>query len=494
VAAGARDVDVIVAGGGPAGSTLAWDLARRGVRVLVLERTRFPREKVCGDYVEPRGLRILQRMGCLEQLEEQTPLPITHSTTVVDWQRRYAGEIPFYGGSDRLPPHGYIIPRDRLDDAMLQAAERQGASVHQQTLVTAVHAASTGVEVEARRGGRRLRYRSRLIAGADGANSVVGTSAGVLVDDPRYTAVAQRAYAAGIESDRGEAAFFFEEKLFPGYGWMFPLAGGRANVGVGILSETRRRLGVNVPELLFEFVERLRRLQPGCARLELCSSPLGGIVRTYGGAGHNYFDGGVLVGDAGSFVDPMTGEGITPAAESALLAAPVLQDALEARRFDAEQLAPFETAFRAYFDPAMTFLDLCACILRNRTLAPPWLKALARGCELAQAEPAFAEGGGGYFGGLDVRPFGILAHIWTRVAGDVVLAGPRSFGALLRQRGSNATTVGDLVAWQAAWLRSLAADPLWHARWTMDVQRKSVRVLSRLQPTAADPRAAGLFD
>jgi geranylgeranyl reductase family protein len=494
VAAGARDADVIVAGGGPAGSTLAWELARRGVRVLVLERTRFPREKVCGDYVEPRGLRVLQRMGCLEQLEAQSPLPITHSTTVVDWQRRYAGEIPFYGGSDGLPAHGYIIPRDRLDDAMLQAAERQGATVHQETLVTAVRAASTGVEVEARRGGRRLRYRSRLIAGADGANSVVGTSAGVLVDDPRYTAVAQRAYAAGIESDRGEAAFFFEEELFPGYGWMFPLAGGRANVGVGILSETRRRLGVNVPELLLTFVERLRRFQPGCARLELCSAPLGGIVRTYGGAGDNYFDGGVLVGDAGSFVDPMTGEGITPAAESALLAAPVLQDALEARRFDAAQLAPFETAFRSYFDPAMTFLDLCACVLRNRTLARPWLKALARGCELAQAEPTFAEGGGGYFGGLDVRPFGILAHIWTRIAGDVVLAGPRSFGALGRQRDSNATTVGDLVAWQAGWLRSLATDPLWHMRWTMDVQRKSVGVLSRLQPTSADPRAAGLFD
>jgi menaquinone-9 beta-reductase len=494
VAGRARDADVIVAGGGPAGSTLAWDLARRGIRVLVLERTRFPREKVCGDYVEPRGLRILQRMGCLERLEAQAPLPITHSATFVDWQRHYVGEIPFYGGSETLPPHGYIVPRDELDDAMLDAAEKQGASVHEETLVTAVNAASTGVEVEARRGGRRILYRSRLIAGADGANSVVGTGAGVLVDDPRYTAVAQRAYASGIDGDRGEAAFFFDQELFPGYGWMFPLARGRANVGVGILSETRRRLDVSVPALLIDFVERLRRFHPGCAKLELCSAPLGGIVRTYGGAGRNYFDGGVLIGDAGSFVDPMTGEGITPAAESALLAAPVLEAALAARRFDAEELAPFETAFRSYFDPAMTFLDLCACILRNRTLARPWLNALARGCELAQANPAFAQGASGYFGGLDVRPFGILAHIWTRVAIDVALAGPRSFGGLAGQRDPHATSVGDLVEWQAAWVRSLAADPLWHARWTMDVQRKSLRLLSTLRPTAPDPRAVGVLD
>src|SRR5687767_855459 len=129
----ARTYDVIVVGGGPAGSTLAWDLARRGVSVLLLERTLFPREKVCGDYVEPRGLRILQEMGRLERLEEAKPLPITHSATYVDSSCCYAGEIPFYGLSESLPPHGYIIPRDELDTAMLEAAESAGATVQQET-------------------------------------------------------------------------------------------------------------------------------------------------------------------------------------------------------------------------------------------------------------------------------------------------------------------------------------------------------------------------
>jgi geranylgeranyl reductase family protein len=494
MAARARDADVIVVGGGPAGSALAWELARRGVCVLILERTRFPREKVCGDYIEPRGLRILREMGCLERLEASVPLPITHSATFVDWERCYAGAIPFYGVSEDLPPHGYIIPRDELDNAMLETAERAGAHVHQETLVTAVTAASSGIVVEARRGAKRVRYRSRLIAGADGANSIVGTSAGVLVDDPRHTAVAQRAYATGLDGGLGEAVFFFDHDLFPGYGWMFPLAGRRVNLGVGILSETRRRMDVNVPALFVDFVERLRRLHPRCVNLELCSAPIGGIVRTYGGAGPNHFDGGVLIGDAGSFVDPMTGEGITPAAESSLLAAPVLQAALEAGRFDARQLSAYETTFRAYFDPAMTFLDLCAAILRNRHLARPWLKALARGCELAEADPAFARTGGSYFGGLDVRPFGIMAHVWVRVVQDLLLAWPRLLGGLGRTCDSRATSVGDLIEWQAAWSRSLVADPLWHARWAMDVQRKSVRLLSTMHGAGTDPRAAGLVN
>src|SRR5262249_4984595 len=149
----------------------------------------------------------------------------------------------------------------------------------------------------------------------------------------------------GVDGDLREASFFFDESLFPGYGWVFPMAGGRVNLGIGILSETRRRLGLNVPALLLDFVEGLRRRHPGCASLELCSAPIGGIVRTYGAAGANHFDGGVLVGDAGGFVDPMTGEGITPAAESALLATPVLQAALEVGRFDARQLSAYEHAF-----------------------------------------------------------------------------------------------------------------------------------------------------
>lgn len=491
-ASSSRSVDVIVVGGGPAGSTLAWDLAGRGIDVLVLERARFPREKVCGDYVEPRGLRILERMGCLERIEASGPLPIFRSATYVDWELRYAGEIPFYGRRGDLLPHGYIVPRDELDDVMLAGAQQAGAAVHEETAATAVHASAEGVEVEARRGARTVRYRGRLVAGADGANSVVGKPHGLPFDDPRHTAVAQRAYAT-VEGDVGEADFFFEERLFPGYGWMFPLAGGRVNLGVGILSETRRRLGIQVPELFFEFVEGLRRRHPRCARLELCAPPIGGIVRTYGAVGPNHFDGGVLVGDAGSFVDPMTGEGITPAMESARLAAPVLAGALEVGRFDARRLSAYETAFRAYFDPAMRFLDLCAAILRNRHLARPWLKALARGCELAQEDPSFARTGGSYFGGLDVRPFGILGQMWVRILEDLMLVWPRLAARSARgARSGGETTVTDLVEWQAAWTRSLLADPLWHARWTLDLQRKSVRLLAGAGTGGADPRLAGV--
>jgi len=274
----ARDADVIVVGGGPGGSTLAWELARRGIDVHLLERTRFPREKVCGDYVEPRGLRILQRMGALATLKRRKPLPITDSATYVDWTCRYRGPIPFYDGANGLPPHGYIVPRDVLDDVMLRAAEKAGARVLEETQATGVETQRDGVVVTAGRGEKTVRFRAALVVGADGANSIVGKPHGLPVDDPRHVAVAQRAYAT-VDEDAPEAVFCFDERLFPGYGWMFPMAGGRVNVGVGILSETKQRLGVHVPDLFMEFIEGLRRHHPRCARLELEGPPSSSATR-----------------------------------------------------------------------------------------------------------------------------------------------------------------------------------------------------------------------
>src|SRR3972149_10202653 len=108
---GRQGYDVVVVGGGPAGAVTAWALAKRGVRVAVLERARFPREKVCGDFIEPRGLRLLEAIGCLEALEASSPLPITHVAMFLQSQCAYRGRIPFYGGTAALPPHRYHVAR-----------------------------------------------------------------------------------------------------------------------------------------------------------------------------------------------------------------------------------------------------------------------------------------------------------------------------------------------------------------------------------------------
>jgi geranylgeranyl reductase family protein len=497
VASGEPAADVIVVGGGPAGSTLAWALARRGVRVVVLERRRFPREKVCGDYVDPRGLEILGAMGALEPLESSHPPRITRTATYVEWERRYHGPIPFYGESDRLPSHGYTIPRGQLDAAMLAAAAREGAVVHEETAVLDAGAGADGVEVTAERGGATVRYRARLLAGADGVNSVVAKTQGLDAADPRRTVTARRAYAVigGEQGEEGTAEIFFDGSAFPGYAWMFPSGDGRVNLGVGLLAEARERFDVRLPALFDEFLTGLRRHHPRCAELELVSKPIGGIVRTFGAAAANRFDGGVLIGDAGCFVDPMTGEGITPGMESALLAAPVLIDALERGDCSASSLADYERSFHAYFDPSMVFLDFCAVMLRNRHLKRPWLRALARGCQLAQQDDDFARVSGSYFGGIELRPLDIIGQVWSRSLEDLLLAWRQVLPDRAPGAGAegHSVTPAELLDWPVALSHSLLSDPVWHVQWMRDMERQWRTLLATSASGVRDPRGAGLL-
>jgi flavin-dependent dehydrogenase len=333
-----------------------------------------------------------------------------------------------------------------------------------------------------------------LIVAADGVNSVVARHAGLLTDDPRHIALSQRAYADGYEGGIGEAAFFFDGDFFPGYGWMFPMVSGRVNLGVGVLKETCQRNGIAVPQLFRDFFEKLKRSHPRCRKLKLVRPPIGGIVKTYGGAGPNYFDKGLLIGDAGSFVDPMTGEGITPAMESALIAAPVIVKALAQDRIHADSLSAYETAFHNYFDPSMIFVDLCAATLRNPHYWGSWKRALMRGCALAQADTQFAATAGACFGGLEVNPTGILGALWMKTAESLMNIGPQTFLEFVDGRtASAALTLQEATGWMTDAWGSLLNDPFWHAGWTMDVQRKWLHALSIMSKRLPDPRIKGVI-
>jgi hypothetical protein len=292
-----------------------------------------------------------------------------------------------------------------------------------------------------------------------------------------------------VATTGGEAAFVFDRDLFPGYGWMFPMSHGRANVGVGILAEARDRYRISVPKLFSAFLDKLRRQHPGCGAVRLASKPIGGIVKTYGGHGRNHFAGGILIGDAGCFVDPMTGEGITPAAESALIGAAVVADALDAGRTDEAFLSRYERNFRAYFDPAMCYLDYVACVMRNRHFREFWLEVVARGCELAMRDSTFARTGGAAFGGLDVRPLDAVSRIWAKGAGYAAAEGARAAGDFMSGRMRLAPGIASVAHWHSGWWGSLAEDPAWHARWMADVGAKWLRLLTTTR--LHDPRTRG---
>nr|WP_310522256.1 NAD(P)/FAD-dependent oxidoreductase [Polymorphobacter sp.] len=483
--------DVIVVGGGPSGSAMAWSLARRGVRIAVVERATFPREKVCGDFVEPAGLRILEAMGCTAALGLESRLPITRNRVYCGPRLVYADEIPYYEGEHGMPPHGYIVPRDQLDTVLLDRAEAVSATIFRGTTVKDVARENGIVSVTVKDSKRSFTLTSRLIIGADGVQSVVARGAGLKRTDRRHIAVSQRAYVEGIEIDGGEAAVWFDEDQYPGYGWMFPMSGGRANVGVGLVSETCERFDLSPQQAFRDSIARLRIRHPGCANARVVSKVLGGAVHMYGGIDRNHFDGGLLVGDAGSFVDPMTGEGITQGMESSLIASRTIMEALDLGRFEAMDLARYDHDFRAYFDPAMLYLCFCSTLLRNRHFAEYAMRAATRGFEKAQEDSDFGRVSGTGFGGLNVRPQAIAKQIWTSVLAHLVEGGTKMLAELVTGRGFRQSGLaGDFAAWQRGWSASMKDDPSWHFSWLADVAKATARLAPTLT-TAENPRLRG---
>ena len=488
------DTDVIVVGGGPSGAAMAWALAARGISVIVLERATFPREKVCGDFVEPAGLRIIERMGCAEALGVERRTPIDRVRAYYGPHIAYQNDVAYYQGEAGMPAHGHIIPRHELDTGLLENAARTGAEIRYGVTVDDVRRESGTMRIAFRTAKGRGELNAPVVVGADGVQSVVAQHAGLRRDDKRHIGISQRVYLEGVEMDESEACIWFDDDHYPGYGWVFPAGGGRANAGLGMLSETTERFGVSLQRSFRESMERLKYRHEGCENATMASKPLGGAVHMYGGIVRNHFAGGLLVGDAGAFVDPMTAEGITQGMESSIIGARTIAEALEKGRFEEEDFARFERDFRAYFDFGMLWLSFYATMMRNRHFGDFFLSMTRQGFERAQHDREFARIAGTGFGGLNVQPAAIAAQLWSGIGRHIAGGGASVLRDLVAGRGvPRDGFVGDWDLWQRGWRASVQDDPAWHMDWLRDV----LRSVTRLGPSFAsqeNPRVKGPFE
>jgi geranylgeranyl reductase family protein len=319
-----RRADVVVVGGGPAGSASAWRLATAGLDVVVLEKARYPREKVCGDGLTPRGVRALQVLGV--------------DTTGPDWVR-HRGLRVFGGGQvaevdwPRLaswPDFGLIRPRRDLDPLLAVHAVAAGARLFQDVTVTEPLLDDAGrvAGVRSLAGPDRepVDWPAALVVSAEGLSGRLAKSLGLVRREDRPLGVAVRRY---VRTPRGSDPYLDisfdlspdgpDEASMPGYGWSFGMGDGTANVGVGLL-DTRRSGGTDVRTLLRRWQAQLP------AEWELGEEHAVTPVR---GAGlpmalHRqpaYTRGLLLAGDAAGAVNPFNGEGISYAMETGLMAA-----------------------------------------------------------------------------------------------------------------------------------------------------------------------------
>ncbi|HJP78642.1 MAG TPA: geranylgeranyl reductase family protein [Pseudonocardiaceae bacterium] len=369
-----EDAEVIVVGAGPAGSTAATYLARCGLDVLLLEKSTFPREKVCGDGLTPRGVKQLIDLG-VDTREEAGWLHnrglrviTAHHNLELDWP-----------SLANYPPYGLVRPRQDFDEMLARTAQRAGARLLEETNVNgAITDERTGrvVGVTAKVGKDRepVSYRAPLVLACDGVSARLALSVGIEKRDDRPMGVAVRRYYTSprTKDDYLESHLQLWDRsdpqrpvLLPGYGWIFGMGDGTVNVGLGILSTSKAYGTTDYRALMrqwvgglpaeYEFSEDTATGKIGGAALPM------GFNRT-----PHYRDGLLLVGDAGGTVNPFNGEGIGFAMESAKLAAQYVVQALARPEGAAREraLAGYPAAMKqalgSYYTLGNTFSKLIA--------------------------------------------------------------------------------------------------------------------------------------
>jgi geranylgeranyl reductase family protein len=378
--------DVAVVGAGPSGSAAAVYLARDGIAVLVLERTRFPREKVCGDALTPRAVTVLADLGVEDQLRDLGYQPYDSLRLVSSRGDSVVGGFPEYGKGGR---YGYVVPRIVLDRLLMEASRGAGARILEETEALSLEQGAGGQSDAVLRarttGGEELRVEAQVIIAADGSRGSFSRTV-LGADRTRPGAIAIRGYAEGVNEAAGHLHFFLDSALLPGgYGWIFPSGHPEepANVGVGLTMAQAKRKGQRPSQLLEAFLsaESLARRHMDGAHLVTRPAAfplLMGVCR-----GRRMLQGVLFVGDAAHLVDPLSGQGIAYALESGHSAAAAVALALHTGRHKHLFRYPLHVFFASVPDM------LSARALRV-LLARPWcnqlvVRALSRDEALARA-------------------------------------------------------------------------------------------------------------
>ncbi len=361
-----RSVDVVVVGAGPAGCSAAIHAARAGHEVVILERARFPRDKVCGDGLTPRAVAALRDLGVESDLRSAGYRPSYEYRVVSSWGEPVRASVPAFG---KGAGYAYVVPRRVLDDLLVNHARAAGAEVHFGARAVACATGVGGlplVRAEDVATGDEILLQARVVIAADGSRGSFSRR----VIPPRHlrpAAVAIRAYMEGVESPDRALGFFLDRHLLPGYGWVFPggADGAPANVGLAVLTSSLRRRPEGLRGLFAWFLSSSSSAWPLLHAARTVSSPSAFPMLLDFPRGKRRVGSVLLAGDAANLIDPLSGEGITYALESGRAAAAAVTAALRSGR--SATLGRYERGVWAGLGAEF----LGAYVLR-RFLAQPW--------------------------------------------------------------------------------------------------------------------------
>ncbi len=255
IRSGMQRYDLAIAGGGPAGAAAAWQAVQAGARVVVLDKAQFPRDKPCGDGLTPRAVSFIQRMGLAAEVAQFHRVNGARVFSPSEWRLSF----PRRPG---MPDHGHVARRCELDTMLLKQAGSAGAEIRDSAEVKAPIVDDSGrVTGVTLKGGEQI--LADAVIAADGAYSPIKKALDLDSQYNGYSAIAIRAEVPVKDMDIDtldiHLKLTFRGDQLPGYGWVFPLGDGRANIGLGYCNSYRNWHLINATQLLGEFMAGLPR-------------------------------------------------------------------------------------------------------------------------------------------------------------------------------------------------------------------------------------------
>ena len=303
------EFDVIISGAGPAGCTAALALGSSGLRVALIEKERFPREKICGDAIPAYVPKVLNTINpeygkAFEELSEKEKINVCR---IIAPDKKSLNL--------KFSEYGFTCKRLIFDAFLFKlASQLSNLTVFQDTQVKDARSDDAGVIIYT---DKNPELKSQLVIGCDGANSIIGKKLAGTKTAAGENSVAVRTYFRNIkDSSPGALEFHFFNDLMPGYFWIFPLPDNQFNVGLGLPSKIISEKSINISKELLRIIETVPSLGNRFSKAEMTGEIKGHLLplcsRKIRISGKRF----MLCGDAASLINPVTGSGIGHAMQS----------------------------------------------------------------------------------------------------------------------------------------------------------------------------------
>jgi geranylgeranyl reductase family protein len=463
--------DVIIVGAGPAGSSAAAFLGKHGISSLILDKENFPREKVCGDGLTPQALYWIDRLGCINEVLDITKSCIKEGDLYINGEYLLTGRFP---ENTKYPDFSVLLDRKRLDNILLQNAINQGAIFQPKCKVTGIAIGNDAVTLEIiENASKKISLKAKVVIGADGVSSIISRSIGNSLK-AGVIAVSVRAYYKNVSYDRSQIKVYFDEKYFPGYGWLFVDDSGFANIGIGYVSDINFPVRISLRDTYSRFIATdLKHYLRKASQY----GKLGGGSAAFYKPKSIVSDRVLLVGDSANQGDPLNGSGIHKAMEGAFAASQAIAYAFNSNDFSMNTLSLYQHQWEKEYELDRRTGELFITFAKNPALKDFCLFLLKNIGRLTLKDKEFFNFCNGVFSG-------VIAENTAVSPLAVISALPRDLSTwlyLIQEYNRESplfpiSLAGNAIAGTFEITKNIASNPLQNVGWGLEVLAKSIRL------------------